>query len=525
MTQEAKLYEMDAVRLRFMPDGGPMEGILSVEFPEQEPFTQHLSLAKPRSRNLYAKAAAQHNGIDSELLEKLLVDLCSARFEEVEAAQQTVRGAAEEPEECPQEVSEEEVEALVGRPGVLSRFVEDAATIQGVVGEREPLKLLTLNAFGAQLALQPNGKPLGSNVVLTAEWGRGKNHLCDAVATLLPEEFYLPFESASAKSLYYRAQEDPKILAHKWLYLNEAEAMDQLVEMLRPLLSGGKASHLTVNQVDGQNAAQELTVEGPVTITIPTIRNTLDRQLQSRLLTADLPDYEGRVASHSRAASKLLLPGYANENYSPRIRHWRAALRSLTAVRRVVFPLDHEGFCFDRDDVSHGARLWTNLLGLQSTHAMLERRNREEMKLPNGERAIVATPADYEVAYNVFKATCERSVQNLSETHRKILNGLYELTKKDNKRHWSDRKQGWSQRAIERHTGVSQSTISAQRSFLTKSLKLVLEDNKGRLRLAEDVDPSLWETDDALDGFPRPAQVSAWWNGDDDPPDPERPER
>src|SRR3712207_1328535 len=125
--------------------------------------------------------------------------------------------------------------------------------------------------------------------------------------------------------------------------------MDQLVEMFRPLLSGGKASHLTVNSVDGQSTAQELRVEGPVTITIPTIRNKLDAQLQSRLLTADLPDYEGRVARHSRATSKLLLPGYASEDYSPRIRAWQAALGSFTALRRVVFSLDEEGFCFDRD--------------------------------------------------------------------------------------------------------------------------------------------------------------------------------
>src|SRR5215212_4943291 len=91
----------------------------------------------------------------------------------------------EEPVEAePQEPAPtpEEVEEIVGRPGVLERFVEEAAKIQGVVGERESLKLLTLNALGAQLEPLPNGRPAGANVVLTAEAGRGTNYLADAVA-------------------------------------------------------------------------------------------------------------------------------------------------------------------------------------------------------------------------------------------------------------------------------------------------------------------------------------------------------
>ena len=97
---------------------------------------------------------------------------------------------------------------------------------------------------------------------------------------MLLEEFFMAFESASAKSLYYRAETDPDVLKHRWLYPNEAEATDQLVEMFRPLLSGGKASHLTVNKtIEGRNVAQELNIQGPASITIPTVRNKLDAQL------------------------------------------------------------------------------------------------------------------------------------------------------------------------------------------------------------------------------------------------------
>jgi hypothetical protein len=520
-----KIYEVEGFRFGFTQKGDPFKGILVTRFPELEPYTAEVNLTKPSSCEGYARRAAKLHGMSQKGLERALTILCSRRHEEVEVAAEAECGlAAEEQEELP-EVGEEEIDALVGRPGVLRRFVTDAARIHAVVGERAPLKLITLNALGAQLAPLPNGKPMGANVVLIAGWGRGKSHLCDAVAALLPEGFYLAFESASAKSFYYLAEANSRILSHRWTYPSEAEAVDELVEMLRPLISGGRASHLTVNKdSSGRNTAQELRVEGPVTTTIPTIRNKLDAQLQSRMLIAELKEYEGRVAKHSRKVSELLLPNFASEDFSPRIGAWKAALGSLTGLRRVVFTLDHEDFCFNRDDVPHGARLWANLIGMMFAHAWLEQRNREIIELPNGEKAVVATPTDYAVAYGVFKATCERSVMNISDSHRKILDAVYQLQEEDKHiDHFRDK--SWSQREIQRRTGVAQSTISAQKSYLVKSLKLLSEDYDGKLRLAEDADPSWWRKEGVLDGLPMPKQVWTWWNGEDDPPDPGTPDR
>jgi transcriptional regulator with XRE-family HTH domain len=367
------------------------------------------------------------------------------------------------------------------------------------------LKLQTLVAGSAQLAPLPGGRPAGANLILTAEAGRGKNYICDAVATGLPEDFFLAFESATARSLYYRAEDDSEVLKHRWIYPNEAEGTDELVEMFRPLLSGGKASHLTVNKTgEGRNAAQELNVEGPISLTIPTVRNKLDTQLQTRMLVSELPDYEGRVAEHSRAVSRQLLPDSAGENHELEMRAWRAALMSLTAIRRVVFDLDREEFCFDSDQVSHGARLWANLLGLMLTHAWLEQRNREIVELSSGERAVVATADDYSAAYNVFKATCERSVVNLSDTHRKILTAVYELKGE------KGLAEGFSQRKIAARAEVSVSTVSEHKTYLTKSVKLLREADEG-LALVADAEPSWWEKEDLLLGFPRPEQVRAWW--------------
>ncbi len=503
MNAEAKVYEVEELRFEFNPNGNPYTGVLAATVEGHGTYTAHTNLAKPNSRGAYAKEAAELYGMDAARLKWALNEICTLRTEEVAVARESEQ--THEQEVADLELLSPEAGALVSEPSVLDRYVEDVARIHGVVKDRNPLRLQTLVAVGAQLAPLPNGKPAGANSILIAEAGRGKNHVCDSTTVGLPEDFYFAFESASAKSLYYQAENDPTVLKHKWIYPNEAEATDELVELSRPLLSGGKASHLTVNRTgEGRNTAQELNIEGPVSMTIPTVRNKVDTQLQTRMLVAELPDYDGRVAEHSRAVSRQLHRDRAGQDHTPQIRNWRAGFRSLTAIRRVVFDLNHKEFCFDSDTVSHGARLWGNVLGLMQANAWLEQRNRDVVELASGERAIVATPEDYKVAFNVFKATCERSVVNLSDTHRKILTAVHRLKEED------VQADGFSQRKIADKAGVSGSTVSEHKTYLTKSVKL-LRETDGGLTLVADAEPSWWEKGDLLVGFPRPEQVRTWW--------------
>jgi hypothetical protein len=493
-----KTYEAEGFTFEFIPHGDPHKGVLSATGEGHGTYTAEISLTKLASRNAYADDAGELYKMDSTKLKRALNEICTLRLEEVAAAVQ----ADEEAEQSAPEPLSEEAEMLVATPGVLDRYAEDVAGIQDVIKDRDALRLQTLVAVGAQLAPLSNGKPVGANSIVTGESGRGKNHICDAATAALPEEFYLSFESASAKSFYYRAANNPQILKHRHLYPNEAEATDLLVEMLRPLLSGGRASHLTVNKGgEGGNEAQELSIEGPVSITIPTVRNKLDTQLQTRTLVGELSDYPGRVADHSRAYSRQHLPQNAGKDHTPIIRAWQAAFRSLTTHRRVVFDLDREEFCFDSDEVSYGARLWANMLGLMLAHAWLEQRNREIIELSNGEQAIAATPEDYEAAYRIFEATCERSIVNLSETHRKILDAVYELKQEDNS---AGR---FSQRKIAERARVHHSTVGDNKTFLTKSAKLLRETEDGLLTLVADAEPSWWRKSDLLVGFPRPEQL------------------
>jgi hypothetical protein len=176
----------------------------------------------------------------------------------------------------------------------------------------------------------------------------------------------------------------------------------------------------------------------------------------------------------------------------------------------------HEEFRLSNEDISHGARLWGNLLGLMCAHAWLEQRNREVREVAHGTRAVVATAADYEAAYELLKSVGSRSVVNLGETHRKIVQAVYELKQEDSAPYSSGY---FSAREIAKHAGISPGTVSKNRTFLVASAGLLYEqENTKFLSIDEDADPSWWEEGDAMKGFPSPAEVARWEEGDNTPP-------
>jgi hypothetical protein len=139
--------------------------------------------------------------------------LKAALEEEVQRRLAKLSGVIEEERHAEAEdnrLPPEEHEHLL-RSGVLDRYRAEAAKLQGIVGDEDVMDLISLNAFGAQLDLLPNDRPLGPSVVLICEAGRGKNYLTDAVVRLLPPQWYLAFESASAASLYYQCEQNPRL--------------------------------------------------------------------------------------------------------------------------------------------------------------------------------------------------------------------------------------------------------------------------------------------------------------------------
>jgi hypothetical protein len=396
-------------------------------------------------------------------------------------------------------------------PGVLARYRDAVCTRQGVVGkvDRQVVEAVTLCLVGSQLALLPTGKPVGSSMALLGPAGRGKNFLCDAAVSMAPAEWYKAFTVASGQAFYWAAKIDPAFLKHVFIYPNEVEAVDTVIEFLRPMLSQGHAEKYVTNKDDnGGFVFESIRVEGPMTGVLPTVRNKLEGQLQTRLLITELTDYTGRVKEQTQSLSRQYSRNRAAEVSDEERKLWNAALRSLTDRREVVwFCAERAEFSLDNDALEHGARLWGNLLGLGAANAFLEQENRTTETLEDGTEVIVASAADYRTAYELLEATSKRSMENISEHHRKILNAVHELQE-------GHSVGGWSMNKIARKAGISTATVHRHKTFLTKSLGYLAEDrDDGGLRLALGVDPSWWEEGEAMKGFPRPEVVESWERG------------
>ena len=434
-----------------------------------------LRISDRSKRGAVVKWIAKADGLNTEIVRDAI--------REVEG-----RLIVETPEE-EEDMPEEEWAHLL-EPGVLDRYVEDVCKIKRVVGkaDKKVIKLLVEDAAEAQLEPLPTGKPIGGPVMLTGESGRGKNFLADAAVCGLPEEWYLSFTAASATSFYYAAEIDPTFLKHRFVYPNEVEAIDAVIEFLRPMISQAKAKKYVTNKnSDGAFAFQEIDVEGPITGCIPTVRNKLDDQLQTRLLVVEIEDYEGRISDHTGALSEQFSPDFVADPYGHLVPKWRAARRSLTGVRKVVIPFAGEkGFRFNNEEVKHGARLWCNLLGLMCAHAWLEQRNREIRDI-NGTKAVVATSEDYKVAYELLKSVGARSIVNIGEIHRKIVRAVYDLKEaEDTDDALKFGSVGFGVREIAKKAGISAGTVSKNRAFLTRSVGLLYEpeDGGGRLQVS-----------------------------------------
>ena len=63
---EAKYYAEGGFEFAFVPEGGPFEGRLDTRFPEVLPYVANINLSSSRSRNAYAREAAEYCGVDEE---------------------------------------------------------------------------------------------------------------------------------------------------------------------------------------------------------------------------------------------------------------------------------------------------------------------------------------------------------------------------------------------------------------------------------------------------------------------------
>jgi hypothetical protein len=112
-------------------------------------------------------------------------------------------------------------------------------------------------------------------------------------------------------------------------------------------------------------------------------------------------------------------------------------------------------------------------------------------------------------------------VVNISDTHRKVLDSLYDLQQQfPNRKGFTQREIAKEGKDVPSEQRVSQGSISNNKTFLITSAKLMKETDDG-LAFVEGAEPSWWSQDGIMRGLPTPEQVRAWW--EESEPDPDSP--
>lgn len=270
--------------------------------------------------------------------------------------------------------------SLAYEPRILDRL-DEAVAAQGLIGEQHIARATKLVAT-SRLLDEPGRQ------VVKGDSSTGKSFAVDcALNTCAPEGLFIR-TSTSALALFYT---DEGALRHKALVFYEANQLgdddDPLARVLRTLISEDKLIHEVTDPKT--RTTQLLQQEGPVAFISTTCKPSLDREIETRILS--LHSDAGDEQTQKVVAS--ILAAAAEPRGAPDLAEWHQLDRWLEhGEREVVLPWAAALATFNLTGPPRLRRDIDNLLSLSRAHALLHRATRE---LDERGR-IVSTLDDYE---------------------------------------------------------------------------------------------------------------------------------
>ena len=366
-----------------------------------------LDLYASRSRSEFARRAAKAFGADVASIEAALLALVVEAENAAEGEKGKDSAAAAPPMT---QTEREEALALLRRPDLLDQVARDIDAL-GYVGEETNKRLLYLVAVSRKLE-----DPLSA--IVLSQSGAGKSGLTEVIEKLCPPEDVVLLTRLTPQSLYYV---EPGFLDKKLVIVEERYGSMEADYSIRVLQSRKKliAAAPVKDPQTGNMRTKIFTVEARAAFIEATTASSVNHENATRCFELQMDETEEQTKKiHERQRLFRTEAGLKLRQEAEVVcrRHWNA--QRLLEPLRVVIPFaDKLSF---PSSWMRTRRDHARFLNLIEVVAFLHQHQRERSR----EGAIVASPADYAMAYalatEVLRETLTDVKRPLREAYQRI---------------------------------------------------------------------------------------------------------
>ena len=285
---------------------------------------------------------------------------------------------------------------------------------RGVVGERANIALICSTIDSRLLQPDASGQQ-GIGLIISGRQGTGKSHTVEVCLKVQDSSVYNRMSTASDKSLFYMTES----MKNRAIVLAEAFKLEgkgnsEFAYVLRSLLSEGIAIHrVTARNADGDPETVDKIVEGPISLITTTTCETLEKQIQSRMITAS-PDESSEQTKQILSKTASIAANGTKEIDKEKTEAWQRFHKELEPAQVVVpFAQDISAGVVTADLLPLDARRsFKRFLSLIKAISIVYQGQR---KRDLSDR-IVAETADYFMAYQILAEIFEEGIGNQNDT-------------------------------------------------------------------------------------------------------------
>ena len=313
---------------------------------------------------------------------------------------------------------------------------------------------------------------------IMGESSSGKSYLMHKVLSYFPDECVIWLTRSTTHGLEYFCKD--KDLTGHILAIEEAPGLNEAQPYVRPIFSERGLKIVTAQALGGNIVSQVIEVKGCPVFVTTSCSPVMDEQMSTRvwILSTDesveqtkrILEFEAKKESHP-----------SSESIEEEKEAIRKALKELKPVKILIPYASFIEFPFNKIRVR---RDFPKLLTLIKTSAYLHQYQRPRIAL-NGEEYVIATFADYNIAYSLARKVFRPTILGLPEgvlkvydVCKKLIQGSIEITS----------------RTVTENCEYSQSTVQHYLNQLVRARLLLRDESQREYRY------SLMEAEDgALD--------------------------